>query len=736
MSRNRLITLALSAGVLLRLAYLASSQELPFFDFPITDALFHHRLASAIASGFLWDHEAYFRAPLYYYLLGGLYALFGAHVLVGKIFGHVLGLVTGAVIIAWSDRLWGRRGAVMAALLWLGSGLLFFYEGELLVDSVFTCLLFVSLFLASDSRGRPLHLLSSGVLFGLAAITRPTALVCVPLALAWIYWSAPRKRVVWWWVASFVLPVAVVSGLNTWAIGRPTGIATSGGINFYIGNHEGADGGSATLPEPWGYAWTYRSLADHAAREAGRPLDPAEVSGFYYGKGRQFLREHPGEALDLWIRKAVLSVGRVKLSDNLSLPFVMDRLLILRLLAVWVALLFILAVAGLPLLSNHTKNAWWLWGFFASYFVVLVAYFTTDRFRLPLVPALLVLAAGTPGLWLDALPRRRVQAVCAGLVALVIALPNWYSMGGSTALAYFSLGNVSMRQGRTEEARAWYDSAYAEEPTLHQVRLNRGWANLRLGNKDAARTDFEWEARMFPWDARSWNNLAALHFVEGDTMKALDALDSGLVRDSTLAVLYLQRLRLALAWGDTTSLARDLTAARRHAPGWPLWTYWEAELAHLRGRPEAARRLVAEYAGWSRWPTLDPDDESARGPSAAQLDYLSGLTFLTEQRVDSAGSYFERAALADSSFTEAWSNWGTAAVASGDFEAALSRYRQALAVKPGSPLFLTNLAWAHLALGHVDSARAHLVDALSIDSTFTPAAMLLREVDSTQPPLP
>ena len=728
--------LTLAAGALLRLVYLASSHQLPFFDFPITDALFHHRLATAIASGHLWDHEAYFRAPLYPYLLGGLYAVFGAHVLVGKIFGHLLGLVTGFVIVAWSDRLWGRRGAVFAALLWLGSGLLLFYEGELLVDSVFTCLLFTSLFIASDSRDRSLHWVSSGALFGLAVITRPTALVCLPLVLAWALFSAPRKRFVWWWVVACALPVAAVAGLNSYALGRPTGIATSGGINFYIGNHEGADGGSATLPEPWGYAWTYRSLSDYASRETGRALDPGEVSDFYYGQGLRFLREHPSEALALWCRKAVLSVGRVKLSDNLSLPFIQDRLLILRLLAVWVALLFILAASGLPLLSRAKPGALWLWGFVACYVLVLVAYFTTDRFRLPLVPALVVLAAGTPGLWQGGLPRRRVLAVCAGLLALVVAVPNWFGVEGSSGMAYFNLGNVSLRQGRSEEARAWYDSAYALDPGLHQLRLNRGWVHLRLGDRAAARDDFEWEARTFPWDARPYNNLAALWLVEGDTARALEAVDSGLARDSSLGVLYLQRLRLAALRADTTSLALDLDRARRHAPGWPLWTYWEAELEQLRGRPEAARRLLSQYAAFSLWPTLDFEEESYRGPAGADIDYLMGLTYLGERRIDSAEQYFARAARADSGFAEAWSNWGTSAVASGDFESALVRYRQALAVRPESPLLLTNLAWAHLALGQVDSAHASLVRALEIDSSFVPAAALLREIESPAPGSP
>lgn len=740
MSRNRTIVLALAAGALLRIAYVLSSRELPFFEFPITDALFHHRLASAIASGFWWDGEAYFRAPLYYYLLGGLYSVFGPHVIVGKILGHVAGLVTGGVIIAWADQLWGRRGAVLAAVLWLGSGFLLFYEGELLVDSVFTCLLFSSIYVQSNTRWR-FHEWISGALFGLAVITRPTALICLPMML----YRAVRgsaddpaiqnsfKRSVWAWAGAFVVPVAVVVAMNSFALGRLTGVATSGGINFYIGNHEGADGGSATLPEPWGYAWSYRSLSDYAARESGRSLDAAEVSDFYYDEGLHFLRDHPGEAAELWLRKAQMSVGRIKLSDNLNLPFVMDRLVLLRVLWVWVGFLFIVAAAALPLWRSVPPDARWLWGYVASYLVVLVAYFTTDRFRLPLVPALIVLATGTPWLWWQALPKLRMKAALAAAVTALIALPNWYGVSASTALAYFNLGNVTMRQGQTDEALQWYDSAVAMDPRLHQLRLNRGWVRLRAGDRVAARADFQEEARAFPQDARPFNNLAALNLLEGDTAAALADVDSGLARDSSLGVLYLQRLRVAAARADVGLLRSDLDRARHHAPGWPVWTYWEAELQEQLGRPAEARRLLTEYRGQSRWPEIDFEDETYSGPDPAQIDYRLGLTWLGEQQVDSAEAYFARAARADSSFAEAWSNWGTAAVAKGEFENAVSRYRQALKMAPRSPLLLTNLAWAQLALGQADSAQAHLVEALRIDSTFAPAAALLNDMRQHSP---
>jgi tetratricopeptide (TPR) repeat protein len=731
MSRKQIILVALAAGALLRVAYLITSRTLPFFDFPITDAWYHHRLATAIASGAIWDGAPFFRAPFYPYLLGGLYAVFGSHVLVGKILGHVAGLLTGGLIIAWSDRLWGRTGALWAAVLWLFSGLLLFYEGELLVDSVFTCLLFASLYVLATEDDKPGRRVLSGVLFGLAAITRPTAMVCLPLLLYWAFQNGGRLKGALSWALAFAVPAGVVVGLNSAALGRPAGLATGGGINFYIGNHEGADGGAAALPEPWGYAWNYRNLSDHAAEISGHPLDALEVSDFYYHLGWKFIREHPAEAAALAARKAVLSVNRRSVSNNLNLPFLIDRLILLKFLAVRFAWVFVLAAGGLIWWRTSPSGARRLWLYLLLYFSVLVVYFTNERFRLPLVPALIVLAAGVPGNWLRANLRERLAAVLVAGLAALLAFPNWCKVADHPAMAYFNLGNVALRRGEPQEAGAWFDSALALDPGLRQLHLNRGLARLRSGDLQGAQKDFEVEADAFPYDARPYNNLAATYLLKGDTALALAAIDSGLARDSTLGLLYLQRLRVAEVFGDTLVLRRDLALAKRRSGAWPVWTFWEGELARRQGQPRAARALYSDYAATPEvWPSLDGEDRMYAGPDPPQLAYRIGLTYVAERNIDSAESCFGRAALADSGFAEAWSNWGTSAVARGSFDVALERYRVALKTQPQSPVFLTNLAWAHLALGARDSARVALLLALHNDSLFVPALQLLHQVDS------
>lgn len=725
--------LALGAALVLRLVYFFWSQDLPFFDHPVTDALYHHRLAEAIANGLWWDGQPFFRAPLYPYTLGLIYSLFGSSIWIGKVFGHLIGIATGGLIICLAHRTFGKRVAVIASVLWLGSGLLLFFEGELLLDSFFTFLSLASVYLLLTSEERGYRLALAGLLLGLAAITRPTMLVCIPAYAGWLY--VQRGRFSWTGYAMFglmaALPILVVAGINSAALGRPAGIAMQGGINFYIGNNPQATGYSANLPEPWGYAWNYRQLSTHAESMRNQRLDAVKVSDYYYGLGTDYLTDHPVDAAKLYAKKAVLSLNRVTISNNLNLTYVTNRIPILKWLPVRVWWLFPLALVGL-MMKRSDADKRMLWLFATLYATTLILFFVAERFRLPIVPILIVLAAsGLSTLW--ELRRSHLAAALAVLAGgVLLTAPNWYDLRlENEGMAYFNLGNVALRTGQNEKAVVWYDSALAASPEMKQLRLNRGLAHMRLGSLDEAQADYLSEASLFTLDARAHNNLAALHLLRGDTASAQAAIDSGLARDSTLGLLYRQRLSIAESQADTIALSDVLDQALRLAGSWPVWTYWQGELERMRMNSESARRAYERFRSMARaWPTLDGEDLLYAGPDASRTAYSVGLTYLEEGRVDSAAVHFGEAATRDSSFAEAWSNWGTAALSIGSVLTAQSRYRQAIRANPTSPVYWTNLAWAHIQASQLDSARTALVQALAFDPGFGPAVSLSLQLES------
>src|SRR5260370_30246080 len=76
-----------------RLLYLCQYANAPFFWVPSLDALYHDLLARAIAAGHS-DSAAFFRAPLYYYFLGGIYPLFGPSFWAARLVQTAIGACT------------------------------------------------------------------------------------------------------------------------------------------------------------------------------------------------------------------------------------------------------------------------------------------------------------------------------------------------------------------------------------------------------------------------------------------------------------------------------------------------------------------------------------------------------------------------------------------------------------------------------------------------------------------
>src|SRR5437867_3279027 len=103
-------------GLALRIVYLAGQlRHNPFFAVLDMDPLVHHEWAQRIASGEGMPAEPYFRAPLYAYALAGVYALFGADPLFGRLFGAGLGALTIYLVGRLGAELEDFRTGLLAA---------------------------------------------------------------------------------------------------------------------------------------------------------------------------------------------------------------------------------------------------------------------------------------------------------------------------------------------------------------------------------------------------------------------------------------------------------------------------------------------------------------------------------------------------------------------------------------------------------------------------------------------
>jgi tetratricopeptide (TPR) repeat protein len=454
----------------IRLLYLAGAASHPLQRHLELDPKLLDQHAWSLAQGQDPDAGApYFRPPLYPHTLAAVYATFGHSPGAARVVQAGIGAVT-AVLIGWiAWRLSGRRAALLAGLLAAAYGPLVFFTGELLSVTLETALAAASLLFTIRAAAPPRAARDAalaGLALSLGAITRPTVLPFALVALVWLLRSGAGRRAAVLYAAAVLSLPLLVTLRNAAAGGDPVFIASQGGINFFIGNNPSADGTTAYVPGVGsGLASTHEAPALVASREAGRELRPSEVSAHWLRKGLGFWRERPAEALALYGKKMALVWNRRELPNTLDQEFFGP-------LHSWLFRLPLLPgfglVAPIALAAawKERRRAALLLGFLGVGTLATAAFFVCDRFRLPLVVALIPLAAMGLDRAYEALRSEgsagkaaRARPAAIALLAAAAALvwvPFPRLQATETGMSHYRMARVYERDGNLQAATESY----------------------------------------------------------------------------------------------------------------------------------------------------------------------------------------------------------------------------------------------------------------------------------------
>jgi len=391
-------------GLILRVIFMISlKSDWPGWDSPTIDALYHHVWAQQIADGNLFGGGPYFRAPLYPFMLGLIYAIFGTDFNIVIILQHLIGVAAIPLVFLVARRFFSENIAFIAAFITAINGVLIYFESQLLLDFllvVFMLLFFLVLVSAQKNNRSWLYLLA-GIIAGLFAITRPNILALLPLICIWIIltrenlkYGIKQSLLVLCGAIILILPVTV---RNIVVGGDSVLVASQGGINFYIGNNEQADGFTALLPG-FGHTWQYSDAEFEAAAEIGKKpgeIKPSEVSGFYYDKALDYIFSEPVDFLSLIIKKLYLFWNRFEISNNNNLYFLTDYIGMSFIPLFLFMFISPLGLVGSVLCFFKSRRYWLFPILIFGYMATIVAFFVTARFRIPLVPFLTIMAVFT-----------------------------------------------------------------------------------------------------------------------------------------------------------------------------------------------------------------------------------------------------------------------------------------------------------------------------------------------------
>jgi tetratricopeptide (TPR) repeat protein/4-amino-4-deoxy-L-arabinose transferase-like glycosyltransferase len=753
----------------LRFVYMLQMESNPHFFSPTMDPLFHDAWAQDIASGNWIGSHVFFRAPFYAYFLAVVYKLFGHGYILPRLIQHLVGSFSCVLIYLLARKLFGRTVAIVAGIIAATYGMFLYFEDELLLDSflVFFDLLLILLLLRAKEVPRLTRWLGCGLILGVSAITRPNILFFIPFVWLWIYLAfrgtRPFKRIAGYWawllvgVALVVLPVTL---RNLLVAGDLVLISSQGGINFYIGNNENADGVSAIF---YSEHWEYRDFQSAAEKQTGRSMTPSQISNFYYRKGLEFFIHTPWKSFKLLVKKVYLFWSRFEISNNQDIYFYRRYSSLIRVLPLGFWCMGPLGLAGMIIsylfarrnkrperrkTADQRKKILLPVLFVFSYMLTVVMFFVPARFRLPVIPLLMVFSAFAL-VWLVRRARRRdLASIRIWLLVLVpfLFLTNtnaYHQMVGGVSLAqaHFGLGNVYLKTGQLDLARAQFDTALALNPHWSRAHLNRGMVFFRKGDYGQAEKDFLAELKLNPDEAQAYNDLAAIYLRQERYDETEEMAKKAIELDPYAPNPH---MNLALAYQRTGRIAQAKEALRQGIS--KVKPFFDAELVlgeiyQAQGQPDSAASLFRQVINPPRSEqgvAYDLQALTSRGDVyqqelgqlRAKAHFNLGTIYMQRGEVRQAEAHLRQAVSLDSHLTEALANLGILYDHTGRSAQGIPLLQQAVNLEPDNAAYHYNLGLAYAKQGRLETAKQEFETSLNLDPSLTDAREKVQLVDS------
>ena len=330
--------------------------------------------------------------PLYTFLTAGAVELGDTHE--GTVWlvrlANLASAAAGVLVMhALARRLVGQPGARLAALGFALYPAIVYLATQVSAANLYVTLelgVLVLLLRASTSAAWR-HWLAAGAGLGLVCLLRAEAVALVPLAAAWLVWTArrhatPRRAVL---AAVFLSVALAMPGVwlvrNSLALGTPVAAVTSsGGKNLWIGNHDGASGSQKdfTIPE---------TIEDEIrALEPGDDFE-ARADAIYRREAIDSITGDPVGTALRDVKKAALLLGAdVHDRRNLNPLYLGPYVIVLGLGAAGFVTWWRRRPAG-------DTVRWLIVGYVAFSVAVPTIFFALARYRLPVEMMLLVFAA-------------------------------------------------------------------------------------------------------------------------------------------------------------------------------------------------------------------------------------------------------------------------------------------------------------------------------------------------------
>ncbi len=596
--------LIVGAAFILRFIYFLQIKDTPFF---ITtgegvDQNSFLEWGQEIAQGNWLGTEVFNFAPLYAYILGFLITIFGKKLTL-LIF---LQLFTGAGCVYYIYRISGflfnRTVAVTAGIIAAFYGPFMFYETQFLSEPV-SILLFLAAFymlLRYELTDRNWKFFFSGILFGLSVLARPHLLIPLGFIIVWYIYliikkKYPVKRILV--LTSALACLLSVTLIRNYVVANDAVLITAhGGMNIYIGNNINSTG-SLTFPDE--ASPSQKGSVIYAQQEAerltGKKMKPSEVSNFWMKKGLGYIITHPFHFIGLSIKKMGLLFSSYEIPINISYEVYQKEFSLLKYGTLGFWLLSPLTLMGIVISIRKKLLHPVIWMFFIGYASAMIMFYVTSRYRIPAIPFCIIVSAAGIYQMYRFIREKDVKEIIAGTAIFLISflLVNFWIQSpvksNTLAIAYYNLGNSSMKMDKIDEGIQYYNKALELDPGWSPANKSLSSAYNDLGVLSFDKDDLSSAIKYYEKAIEIYSNASEYYFNLGNTLLKMGKYDDAIKIFDTGLIVSPDHISILTNIGAAYSIKG--LKERRKEDFSKAKTYFEKSLLIDPDQPRARRLL-------------------------------------------------------------------------------------------------------------------------------------------------